>query len=106
MRLGAPFAIGGLGALTYALRFMPGAPLLERAINVLTGSLVAGFLAPALLAWQQLTAPAYTYGAAFVVGLLGLSLIDALLVGIKDTKFGAIFTDWLSRRRNNGAPPP
>ena len=99
----SPFTIGAIGALITAVKFTPGATWPERIVNVLAGSAAAGFITPALVEWLSMKSPAYASGAAFLFGLVGMSLAAALLQGIKDTPLGQIFTGWLSRR---GAAAP
>lgn len=94
----SPFVVGAVGALITALRFTPGASWPERAVNVASGSAFAGFLVPPLVEWLHMTSPAYASGAAFLFGLVGMSLAAAILQGIKDTPLGKIITGWLSRR--------
>ena len=93
-----PFSIGALDALITAVKFTPGASWGERAVNVLAGSLAAGFITPALVEWLGMKSPAYSSGAAFLFGLVGMSLAAALLQAIKDTPFGQILAGWLTRR--------
>lgn len=94
----SPFTIGAVGALITAIKFTPGASWWERGANVLAGSAAAGFFTPALVEWLVMTSPAYASGAAFLFGLVGMSLAAALLQAIKDTPFGAILAGWLTRR--------
>lgn len=95
----SPFTIGALGALITAVKFTPGASWPERLVNVVAGSLAAGYISPALVAWLGMQAEPYASSAAFVVGLLGMSVASALLVAIRDTPFGVILTGWLSRTK-------
>lgn len=94
----SPFTVGAVGALITAVKFTPGASWGERAFNVLAGSAAAGFITPALIEWLNMKSPAYASGAAFLFGLVGMSLAAALLQGIKDTPIGQILTGWLSRK--------
>ena len=98
----SPFTIGAVGALITAVKFTPGASWRERAFNVVAGSAAAGFFTPALVEWLNMKSPAYASGAAFLFGLVGMSLAAALLQAIKDTPLGQIATAWLSPR--NGQP--
>lgn len=95
--VGSPFTIGGLGSLV-ALKFAPGANWWERATNVASGMLVAGYAAPALTEWLQFKSEGLGNAAAFVVGLLGMSLIAAVFQGIRDLKLAEIISGWLARR--------
>lgn len=94
----SPFTIGAIGALITAVKFTPGASWGERAFNVLAGSAAAGFITPALVEWLNMKSPVYASGAAFLFGLVGMSLAAALLQAIKDTPLGQILTSWLSRK--------
>lgn len=94
--LASPFTAGGFGSLV-ALKFAPGTSWWERATNVATGILVAGYVTPALAEFLHLKG-AVAGGAAFLLGLLGMSLIAAVLQGIRDVKLGEIISGWLSRR--------
>lgn len=94
----SPFAVGAVGALITALKFTPGAGWKERALNVACGSAAAGFITPALTEWLKMTSHAYVSGAAFLLGLLGMSLAAAVLEGIRNTKFGEAATSWITRK--------
>lgn len=94
----SPFTIGAIGALITAVKFTPGASWGERGFNVLAGSAAAGFITPALVEWLNMKSPAYASGAAFLFGLVSMSLAAALLQAIKDTPFGQILTGWLTRK--------
>lgn len=93
-----PFVVGAVGALITALRFTPGSTWIEKVLNAASGSAFAGFLVPPIVEWLHMTSPAYVSGAAFMFGLVGMSLAAAILQGIKDTPIGQIVTGWLSRR--------
>lgn len=94
----SPFVVGGIGSLIAAMRTTPGATWGERAFNALSGAAAAGFVTPALVEWLAVKSPAVASGAAFVLGLLSMSLTAAVLQGIKDTPVGQIITGWVSRR--------
>lgn len=94
----SPFTVGAIGALITAVKFTPGASWAERGFNIIAGSAAAGFITPALVEWLHMTSPAYSSGAAFLFGLVGMSLAAAILQAIKDTPLGQIVTGWLSRR--------
>lgn len=96
--LRSPFVTGAVGAIITAVKFTPGAGWKERVFNVAAGSATAGFVAPALVEWLNLTSPSFASGAAFVLGLVGMSLAAAALQAIKDTPLGQIVTGWLSRK--------
>jgi hypothetical protein len=94
----SPFFTGAIGALVTAVKFTPGASWLERAANIGFGALVSGFVTPALIEWLNVKSQAYLSCAAFMLGLLGMSLAAAALDGIKTTKFGEIVDSWLRRK--------
>lgn len=93
----SPFAVGALGALV-TLRMAPGTTWWERATNVLGGSVCAGYCAPALAEWWRVATPGMHAILAFGVGMFGLSLVGAVMQGIKDTKVAEIITGWVSRK--------
>lgn len=97
----SPFVPGALGALVTALKFTPGASWPERAVNVVAGSLVAGYVAPPLLEYFKVTSPSATGGASFMLGLLSMSIVAAVLSAVRETKWAEIVTGWLAR--NKGA---
>jgi hypothetical protein len=94
----SPFTIGAIGAAITAFKFIPGATWVERAGNVAAGSAAAGFISPALVEWLAMQSPGYSGGAAFFLGLFGMSLAAALLNAIKETPFAQILAGWLTRR--------
>src|SRR6478735_4613703 len=95
--LSSPFTVGGFGAIV-ALKFAPGGSWWERVTNVASGALASGYMAPALVDWLQLKTPGLANASAFVIGLLGMSLIAALLEGIRNLKLAEILQGWLARR--------
>jgi len=95
----SPFAIGAVGALITALKFTPGASWLERSVNVLAGAASAGFVSPPLVEWLHHNPPeGYISGAAFVVGLVGMSLVAAAMEWLKSGKLGEVISSWTVRR--------
>lgn len=94
---GSPFAIGALGAVITAIKFTPGASVPERIVNVVSGSAFAGFLTPVLVEWLHMSSPAYSSGAAFLLGLVGMSLAAAVLGAIRELPLTKIIAGWLSR---------
>lgn len=98
----SPFTVGAIGALITAVKFTPGATWPERAFNVASGSAAAGFITPSVTAWLKLSEQSYVSGAAFILGLVGMSLAAAVLQGIKETHLGQIITGWLERRPGAG----
>lgn len=81
----SPFLAGALGALV-ALRGVPGASWKERIINAVSGSLMAGFLAPAASEYFGLITQPMQSAMAFAIGLFGLNVTAAILEWIKTVK--------------------
>jgi hypothetical protein len=94
----SPFTIGALGALVTAVKFTPGSNWPERIFNIVAGAMAAGFLTPMLTEYLRMTSPAYMGGAAFVCGLLSMSLAAALLQALRDLRLADIVSGWLTRR--------
>lgn len=94
----SPFAVGAVGAAVAALKATPGASVWEKSINVFSGAVLSGFLTPPLTDYLRMTAESYRNGAAFMLGLLSMSLVAAVLGAMKDTKWSDILGSWLSRR--------
>lgn len=93
----SPFVVGALGALA-SLKFAPGETRWEKFLNVLAGTLAAGFSTPFLAEYLKMPSPAFLNAAAFFIGLLGMSLVAQILQTLRDTQWAAIVTGWLSRR--------
>ena len=91
----SPFLIGLFGAIV-ALRGTPGASWPERAFNVVSGSMISGFLSPAMAEYFGLTTVKMQAAAAFAVGLLGLNLVATLVVWLKDLKLSDVLP-WTKR---------
>lgn len=95
----SPFTIGAIGALITAIKFTPGASWPERIFNVLAGAVAAGVLTPALVEWVHHSPPeGYINAAAFVVGLLGMSLIASAIDWLRSGKLGEAISSWTVRR--------
>lgn len=92
----SPFVIGALGALV-GLRWAPGASWPARMWNVLCGALVAGYVTEALLESLAVKSPAMLGGIAFLLGAAGMSLMGAIITGIRETKLAEIIASWLKR---------
>lgn len=85
----SPFFIGLLGSFV-ALRGAPGLTWRERAFNLVSGTLLAGYLSPALVEYFHLTTPATQSAAAFVIGLFGLNLTAAVVEHIRAGGFNSL----------------
>lgn len=93
----SPYAAGVAGSLV-ALRFAPGSTWVERAVNVVAGSITAAYVSPALAEWLRITSPGLQSGLAFLLGLFGLSLAAAALQAMREAQLGQVITGWISRR--------
>ena len=94
----SPWAAGLLGSIV-ALKFAPGTTWPERAVNVGAGALCAGFCAPALVDWLHIEPVSMRSGAAFAVGMFGLSVAAAVIDGVRELKLAEVITGWISRKR-------
>lgn len=95
--LRSSWVAGALGSIV-ALKFAPGLTWFGRAFNVASGSLCAGFLAPPLAEWLHLSSQGMQSGAAFAVGMFGLSLAAAGAEGIRAVGWGEVIKGWVSRK--------
>lgn len=91
------FFSGALGAVV-ALRYVPGTTCWERAFNVVTGAVTAGYTAPALIEWFHVQTPGFANASAFFIGLMGMSLVSACIDGLKKLPVAEIVTGWISRK--------
>ena len=95
----SPFVMGALGAVVTAFRFTPGVGLIQKVINVFTGSLAAGVVTPAFVEWlHHETSQSFMNCAAFLMGLLGMSLTAALLDWISSGKMAEALSSWVGRK--------
>lgn len=93
-----PFIIAAIGAaVASAKKLVPGTTWPERVTNVIAGCAIGGFVSPMVCDWLQMISQSYRGGAAFLMGMFGMSLADALIAGIKETKFGELVAGWLKR---------
>lgn len=92
----SPFLIGALGAVV-ALRGTPGDTWLTRLVNVLSGSLMAGFVSPAACEFFSMTSPSMQGAMAFAVGLFGMNLASAVVVWIKTMQLSDVLP-WVRRK--------
>jgi hypothetical protein len=92
------FMTGALGAAVTALKSTPGANWLEKAGNVFAGALVSGYGTPALVKGLAISGDEYRGALAFVLGLLGMSLLAALQDMVKRTPWGQILASWITKK--------
>ena len=85
----SPFFIGLLGGIV-ALRGVPGSSWKERLFNVLSATLVAGFLSPAIAEFFGFSTPAMESACAFAVGLFGLNITAAVVSYINGLDIGTL----------------
>ena len=87
--LQSPFFIGLLGGIV-ALRGVPGSSWKERGFNILSATLVAGFLSPAISEFFGLHTHAMQSACAFTVGLFGLNITAAVVSYINGLDIGTL----------------
>ena len=87
--LGSPFTIGLAGAIV-ALKGAPGATWSERLVNAGAGTLLAGFLTPAVASFFGLQTPPMLSGVAFMLGLFGMNLTSAINDWIRSAKLSDV----------------
>jgi hypothetical protein len=83
----SPFAVGLIGSLI-ALRATPGITWVERITNVVSGTLMAGLVSPAIAEYFGLHSANMQGATAFVVGLFGLNITATVFQWIRDMKLG------------------
>lgn len=88
----------GIGGALAGLRFAPGATLLERAFNVVSGAACAGWLAPAAVSLFDLTSVSAESAMAFLIGMFGMSIAAAVMEAVRAVKLAEILTGWISRK--------
>jgi uncharacterized protein YidB (DUF937 family) len=93
--LNSPFVIGAAGAFVTMLKFMPGATLTEKGINLLCGTLISGYLAEPLTSIFGLEKKLYLGGASFLLGVLGIAVLTALFQALREAGLAAILRSWL-----------
>lgn len=90
-------ATASLAGAVVGLRFIPGATAWARLANACGGASVSYYVAPAFAGYLHLDARG-TSALAFVLGLVGISLADGLVQGVRSTKWGEIIESWITRR--------
>lgn len=94
--LATPLVAGLVGACL-GLKSAPGVSWSERLINVLGGSACAGFVAPAAGEMFKLSTPSMLSCLSFFLGMFGMSLVSAIMAGLREVKVGQIIQSWFSR---------
>lgn len=93
----SPLAAGVLGSLV-GLRLAPGLSWPERLTNVITGSVCAGFAAPAAGEMFRLTSASMLGFLAFAMGMFGMSIAAAMMQALRDLKLAEIIAGWISKK--------
>lgn len=93
--LASPFVVGLAGA-TAAIRGAPGVTWTERLINAGSGTLLAGFLTPAVASFFNLETPPMQNGIAFMLGLFGMNLTSAINDWIRSAKLSDVLP-WVKK---------
>lgn len=86
----------GLAGSLVALRGAPGATWKQRAFNVFSGLMTAGFGAPAVIETFSLDSAGMTSAVGFACGLFGMNLVAAITSWIADAKLADVLP-WLRR---------
>lgn len=92
----SPFLVGAFGGLV-ALRVAPGESWVERVVNVLSGSLMAGFISPAACEYFGLNSPAMQSAMAFAFGLFGMNIAATAVGWIKTLQLSDVLP-WAKRK--------
>lgn len=87
--LASPFVIGLAGAVV-ALKGAPGKTWGERLINAGAGTLLAGFMTPAVASFFGLHTPQMLSGIAFMLGLFGMNITSAINEWIREAKLSDV----------------
>lgn len=95
--LDSPFVIGAAGAFVAAIKFIPGTTLAEKAVNILCGTLISGYLAEPLTSIFGMEKKVYLGGASFLLGVLGMAVLAALFQAVRETGLASIIRSWLVR---------
>lgn len=92
----SPFVVGGVGAAISAWKFpVPGSNFFDKLGNTIAGAACAGYVGPMVNEWLKMESETYRMGAAFILGIMGMSLAAAILKAIADTPLAQIAGDWL-----------
>ncbi len=93
---GHPVTAGVLGSLL-GLRWAPGLSIVDKCLNVAGGTIVSAFGGPALGEYLELT-PSQLAVAGLVLGLFGISLVDAVMRAVRSIDLASIISSWTTRR--------
>lgn len=91
------FFIGAVGGFITAQKFLPGTTKKEKVFNSFCGAVIAHYLTDPIVAMLQMDAKVYANGAAFLLGLLGMTLIAGILQGLRETNFVQAFLSLFKR---------
>lgn len=86
----------GLAGSIVALRGAPGATWKQRAFNVFSGLVFAGFGAPAVIETFELNTAGMASAVGFACGLFGMNLVAAVTSWIAEAKLADVLP-WLRR---------
>lgn len=107
----APGVLGALIAALIGLKFIPGETwvvraleLVQRGFSFAAGSCIAIYGGPAAVEFFSIKTEGLTAFMIFTVGLVGFSLAKAIISGIKEIKFGEIFSGYLTALRDLISP--
>lgn len=92
----SPILASALGSLV-GMRFAPGSSLGGRALNCIGGFASAVYGTQMLVWFLKVDHVGAIAGLSFAVGVLGMVVLDALVKGLRETKFGDFFNGLLQR---------
>lgn len=93
-----PATAGVAGALLLSLRMVPGVTWFERLSTLISGALVAVYIAPAACAYLKIENVDIVRMVSFISGLFGLSLMQQMMEAIKRAPWGEFIASWLQRK--------
>lgn len=89
---------GAVVGVVLNLRSAPGATLVERVFNVLSGAACAWWLAPAAVNVFGLSAGSAESSLSFLIGMFGMSIAAAVMEAVRTIKLADIISGWISRK--------
>lgn len=93
-----PATAGVAGALLLSIRMVPGASWPERLSTLVSGALVAVYLAPAACEYLRIEGDVTVRLVSFFSGLFGLALVHQTMEALKSAPIGQFIASWLQRK--------
>lgn len=92
----SPFAASVVGSIV-GLKFLPGDKWSEKALSAGGGFGCAVFGTQLLVLFMPLPSVGVVSGISFMLGMLGMVVVDAVVKGFREVKFGEFFNSALQR---------